>query len=446
MTKEWWNKRRATGLFAIFTFVYITHFFSGVIASGDSRWSIHTAQSILQEGNADLDEYPADLEENDYYWVEKIDGRYYTRFPLGASIIALPFVFVIDHVLKLALAAVPSLEPFLIRHCGKTLTEISVTSLHWRVELVIACAVIALAAVFMFLLARETMKPRPALVIAFVLAFCTSAWSTGSRSMGQHGPSMLILGIALYLYVVARRRPALIQYVALPLSFSYVVRPTNSIPIVVLTLCILVEHRRYFFRYLLWSLPVALPFVFYNYRVYHAPLSSYYRPQQLGTTHHFFEALAGTMICPSRGLLIFTPVFLCAGIGFLMKWRSKSITPLDWGLAAVFVLHWLAVASFGDWWGGHSYGPRYFTDLTPFLVYLMFPVVGRLAADAHKRATFPRIAFAVLLGLSFFMHARGATDLRTWAWNREPIDINLAPQRLWDWSDPQFLRDLFRDL
>ena len=316
---------------AVFTVVYVTHFLSGVIASGDSRWCIHTAQSILQEGNANLDEYPDDLKDNDYYWIEKIDGHCYTRFPIGASLVALPFVFVIDHAFKIAFPLIPTLEPFLIRHCGKPLTHITVTTIHWRIELAIACFVVALASVFMYLLAREILSVRTALLITFLYAFCTSSWSIASRSMGQHGPSMLMLGIALYLYVVARRRPAVAQYISLPLAFAYVVRPTNSIPIAIITLCVLLEYRRYFVKYLLWAAPVTIPFVLYNFHIYHAPISTYYLPQRLGSTTTFLEALAGLLVSPSRGLVVYTPVCLLCFVGVIRKARAGGLLALDYG-------------------------------------------------------------------------------------------------------------------
>ena len=112
-------------------------------------------------------------------------------------------------------------------------------------------------------------------------------------------------------------------------------------------------------------------------------------------------------------------------------------------MIAISLVHWVAVASFGDWWGGHSYGPRYFTDLTPFFVYLLIPVFQYFESHRGNASLANRTTVAALVAFSFLVHARGATDLRTWAWNREPVDVNDAPQRLWDWCDPQFLRDLF---
>ena len=38
------------------------------------------------------------------------------------------------------------------------------------------------------------------------------------------------------------------------------------------------------------------------------------------------------------------------------------------------------------------------------------------------------------------LHGRGAVDKRTWEWNSKPVDVGRAPERLWDFHDPPFLR------
>jgi hypothetical protein len=37
------------------------------------------------------------------------------------------------------------------------------------------------------------------------------------------------------------------------------------------------------------------------------------------------------------------------------------------------------------------------------------------------------------------INLRGATDGRTALWNVIPINVDEKPERVWDWSDPQFL-------
>ena len=66
---------------------------SGNRFSFDSRWSIHTALSLVREGNADLDEYRAFVKQHDEYGtLETFNGHLYDSYPLESSLIAAPFV------------------------------------------------------------------------------------------------------------------------------------------------------------------------------------------------------------------------------------------------------------------------------------------------------------------------------------------------------------------
>jgi hypothetical protein len=52
--------------------------------------------------------------------------------------------------------------------------------------------------------------------------------------------------------------------------------------------------------------------------------------------------------------------------------RTKWRTPLSRYLIAVIVSHWLLLGVyFRNGMGGHSYGPRLFTDLTPFFIFFL---------------------------------------------------------------------------
>ncbi|MDO8735874.1 MAG: hypothetical protein Q7K29_02170, partial [Thermoleophilia bacterium] len=266
------------------------------------------------------------------------------------------------------------------------------------------------------------------------------AWSTASLNMFQHGPSMLFLTVNLYLILLARKKPALIQYASLPLAFSYVMRPSNSISIILLSAFVLIWYRRYFIRYLLWALPVAVPFVIYNLLVYQWPLSTYYfSVGRTDTLPSFFEGLAGTIISPGRGLLVFSPILALSIAGLFMKREERSGKRLDYFLAAIVVLNWITFASIDDWWGGHSFGPRYFTDMMPYMVYLMIPVLMLMAKSRGLDKLALGWCVMVLIAISFFIHYKGATDIDAQSWNFHP-DVDTNPGRLWDWRDISFFR------
>ncbi|MHB8967058.1 MAG: hypothetical protein ACYC5A_08155 [Thermoleophilia bacterium] len=411
---------KAALLFCIFSIALVILTVSEPVVA-DSRWSIYTTMSMIDEGDIDLDEYGPMLEQNGYYMTDRIDGHYYSQFPVGVSVLVLPVVFIYDAFNDL----------------GDNIR----TMLPSETELFLASMIVAATAVFIFLIARrQGLGLAGSLGLTGIFTFGTSAWSTASLSLWQHGPSMLMLAIALYLILGARERPSLIQFVSLPLAFSYVIRPTNAIAVTLLTLYVAMEYRRYLVRFVLWGMLLAIPFFAFNYSVYGSITSPYYSADRLigrnpGT---IVSALAGNLVSPARGLFIFSPVLLLAIIGIVMKIRKRQFKRLDYILAAIVLLHWLAISLVTQWWGGHSFGPRFFTDMLPFLVYFMIPVFLELGAlDAWRKPAAVGVV-SLLAVFSVFVHFRGSTCSEVQDWNVVP-EISDNRWRLWYWSDIPYL-------
>lgn len=411
----------------VFLAVLIGHLYSSNTDLSDSVWSIHTAMSIVKQGNIDLDEYSEIASETGLeYTLETVGGHTYTTYPIGASIVAVPFVFAADRLSG----------PIL----GLDLDEYIKHNHPQRLESFVASFVVALTAVLIYRIARLYLDKPRSLLVVFVFAFCTSAWSTASRALWQQGPSMLMLTISLYLILLARARPALIQFVGIPLAFSYVIRPTNSLSIAVLTVFVLVHYRRYFVRYLFWAMTIALPFILFNLSIYHFPLSNYYRSYQDFSASTFLEALAGNLISPSRGLLVFSPVFLFSLWGIVIRVRQQR--PIDLYLAGILALHWITISTWFMWWGGWSFGPRIFADMIPYLVYFLIPAIAEIPT---LKGTSRKAVTTTLLGLtaiSFFVHYRGANAHEVAEWNALPEYVDGQPSRVWNWQDVQFLRGI----
>jgi len=401
----------------VFCVVLLVYLSSGVTTSFDSRWTIPTAKSIIKEGNANLDEYRDQMASSDYR-LEEIRGHLYSAFPIGPSLVCLPVIWLFnDDVVRAA---------------------------YGDVERLIAGLIMAAAAALFYLLAFQVSRNvKATLLIVFIFAFCSSAWSTASRGLWQHGPSILMLTAVLYFISLAKIRPAIIQYASLPLVFSFIVRPTNAISLAAVSMFILWQYRGYFWRFLAWSLPLVLPFFLYNFSIYHSLLSPYYLPQRIGSFRHFLPALAANLISPSRGLLVFSPVFAFSIFALFWKLRSKKWEKLDGFVLAIIIAHWLSISSFSHWWAGHSYGPRFFSDMIPYFTYFLIPAVMALCFLNRAKKKAAAAVFVLLMAVSFFIHMRGATTQAVYEWNNSPVAIDAAPQRVWDWHDPQFLRGLF---
>jgi hypothetical protein len=103
------------------------------------------------------------------------------------------------------------------------------------------------------------------------------------------------------------------------------------------------------------------------------------------------------------------------------------------------VTHWVVISRFPHWWGGHSFGPRLFTELTPVWALLLLPWFDVLFVQQRWRTAAGALT-AVLLAVTLGIHARGALSKKPWGWNDTPVNIDERPARLWDFTDLQFLR------
>lgn len=424
----------APALIAVIVFaLYLVK--SDNLQTSDPIWAPHLLASLIYDGDPFLDEYREWIEQSDYYAVIKVGERLDTLFPLGGPLLSIAPTLVLDAVL-------PQLR-------GTTLQEFLLATppgdpAVQRIQLINASLIVALSAAVIYLISREYLPPTYALIAVAVYAFGTSAYSTASRAMWQHGPSMLMVSITLLLLIKARHRPALIPYAALPLAAAYIVRPTNVISVVVVSIYVLFCYRRQFVPFALLGLLAAAPFVLSNLLLYDNWLSPYYLASRLKFSPTMFEALLGNLVSPARGILIFSPVFLMIPVGAgLRAWR-KRWTLLDWTILAILALHWLVISSFPHWWAGHSFGPRFFSDVLPYAVYFLIAILEEISSaqsTARLRGGLG-IGFGLLALASIAIHYRGVVSPATLGWNNVPLNVDENPERLWDWTDIQFLRGL----
>src|SRR5262249_53716101 len=195
---------------------------------------------------------------------------------------------------------------------------------------------------------------------------------------------------------------------------------------------------------LLGAAAVLVPFLAVNLRLYDHPLPPYYRPSFVGGHNRYaLEALLGNLISPSRGLLVYSPVFAFSLAGFIIAFLSQRSTSLDTFLAACIGAHWLLISTVNTmWWGGASYGPRFFTDVTPYLIYLLVPFLAWMGSTRGPQKSVWSAAFVAAACASVVIHAQGALNENTAKWNAFPVSVDTEPIRVWDWRQPQFLAGL----
>ncbi len=412
------------GMAALVLGLWAAYALSPIRTPFDSRWSIHTSLSFARGDWGNLAVFQPILEQASYFAIDNTNGRLTTIFPIGASVLSVP-----------AVAVAQWLNPSFfeqIRYSVPVNLEGLLASFY---------AALAGAAFFWAVWRRHGSLPT-ALFTGLIFCFASPLWSTASRALWQHGPQMLMFSLTLALVVEARTRPHLIAWTGFIMAWAYIIRPTSSLEVVGMTLYVAVYYRRWLPHYLGGAMVVAAPWITYNIVFYHNILPPYYWPQRL-VSFRFYEALAGHLISPSRGLLVYSPVLLLAVPGLVMALRQQRDRALHLGMAAIIVAHWLVASRFRHWWGGFSYGPRLMSDIMPLIIWFIpfaIPLKDRFDGPWRKTAL---ATVTVLLAVSVWMNARGAWSEDVYNWNETPIDIDHSPGRLWSWSDPPFLRGLF---
>jgi hypothetical protein len=254
---------------------------------------------------------------------------------------------------------------------------------------------------------------------------------------------MLMLTAALYLLALGASRPALLSWTAAPLTMGYFIRPTAGIVLALVGAYVFCHQRRQFTKWLLIAAVAAAPFLAYNLFIYHWPLQSYFTPPWFlppipANAGPILSAFAGSAVSPSRGLFVFSPFLLFSIAGVWLAVRRKWMTPLAYYLGAALALQWLLLADYMYWTGGHSYGPRLFSDVLPLFMFFLIPAFLWLRLDDPRRLL--SVAFYVSVVVSVFIHYRGATTRAPYEWNGHQPEVSI--ERAWDWRDPQFLRGI----
>ena len=154
---------------------------------------------------------------------------------------------------------------------------------------------------------------------------------------------------------------------------------------------------------------------------------------------HLLSGLAGILISPSRGLFIFSPIFVLTFAGSIYYFKSLYRNPLFWTGITWFILHIYLISCWGMWWGSGSFGYRLLTDILPALILLSILVVKQFPHQITELSR-PLCAVIILVGLFCILvnTGQGLYNKNTAKWNGYP-NIDRNQEYLWDWKYPQFL-------
>jgi len=230
------------------------------------------------------------------------------------------------------------------------------------------------------------------------------------------------------------------------LAIALTIRPTNALALVAVGVWLLVTRREVILPFAAAAGTMLVPWCIVTALGYGELLQPYGSANRLSIHDQYLNALSANLVSPGRGLFVFSPIALAAVAGVILAVRRRTFDGMLLVIVAVVVPHWLAVSAFGDnWVGGHSYGPRFFTDVIPFLVVLSMPAVQALADLPAGRSRTAWLSVAAALAVvSIGVHAQGGVLRAAQCWNLEPVPIEVDNNRVWSFSDPLVTRGLRR--
>jgi len=436
---------------ALFALTFTIFALSPVTDLHDSRYTVLLSECILTRHTTDLKYYSIealdfsslpsepDLVRNDaFYELVKIGGKLLYYYPHGSSMLSLPLV-----------AALRASGQSVVNDTGNYYVVREAQEQH-----LIAALLMALLACLFLLTGGILLPPSWSLTIALAASLGTQIWSTASRLLWSHTWEVLLLGAVTFelLDAEAKHRPLHMVWLATLVSWMFFVRPTGGIVIAGVTIYILVYYWIACLPYILTGLIWLFAFITYSWFTFGEVVPGYYHNPSFHSSEHFFAALAGNLVSPSRGILVFVPELMFLIYLVVRFWKRVPHRSLATLAIAMCVAHFVVLAADKKWWGGWSYGPRLSTDLVPWFVLLA--ILGiRAWRDEMKQRRLDsgvdesrvmwreRIEIAVgclLLVAGIMINAHGALSWSTALWNAEP-NIELHPERVWDWRAPQFL-------
>jgi hypothetical protein len=420
--------KQALVTLSLFLMVALVYYESPVHGIADSAFSLLMDEAILHEGTPDMRAYQVPHGQslgyvNGYPWnIALVKGRLIYVFPWGSPLLTLPAVAAAN---SLGYAAAP-------KHIYNRDNEV-------LMQTVFTTLISALTVSLAYLTACSLLPISLSLGIALSEALGTQMWSSVSRSLWPQTWYLLLVTAIIFFLLRHSHRASLLATLIIWAGF---VRPMAAPTLLVVGVYILfelkspIERTVYVATGLLWAGVLGgLMLVFVGQL-----LAPAYSPN-LMTTKGFVEHLAGILLSPGRGLLVYVPVVVVPLYLTARYWRhlpERSLATL--ALAAILTTI-LTLAFSRKWWGGHSYGPRDLAETIPWFSLLAILGIKAFLEDLDLSASRRRILIGtavLLLMVSITMNAQSALSWSGENWNGAP-EIDFHSDRLWDWRHPQFL-------
>jgi hypothetical protein len=369
-----------------------------------------------------------------YFWTNS-RGHVLTLYPVAPALVALPLI-------ATQIAILNVLDPAWNKNRSAEIAE-SRTMMKRSMAMIVALAGVVL---HRFLLALGLR--RAALPAVAAAGLGSDLWTVGSQAAWQHGPAALCLITAIALLEPRPLRAHRLVFAGLATAFMVACRLMDVVFAAAIVVWILWNQPRGLFWFLPAPITGGLALLAYNLWFFDSFVGGQTRLEQYHTVFHgvagpwsgtLAQGMLGTLFSPNRGLLVFSPWIVVAVATLAVPSMRRRVVghSLICVLLASLLPYLVVLSKYSVWWGGHCFGPRYWTDAMP-----LFGILFALAIDevlTRSRALVTISAMTVVVAIAFQMI--GAYCYPS-TWNARPRNVDRNHERLWDWRDSELKRCL----
>jgi hypothetical protein len=336
----------------------------GVLEQVDDVAMLRVTQSIVRDASVAVEpDTPGAM--------PGVDGRFYTRYGLGQSLLGIPF-----YLLATRLPQTVPTENVFDPHGFVTASPLAFAVTG--VGILSTAASVAL----LYLTCRALdFGQVGSLAAAFALGLGTFAWFY-ARTFMSEPPSMLCALLTFYGLVRYSARPRMTWLIVSGAAAGgmLLLRIANAVllpPLGIWLLWMLWHHCSLGSRLRAsasWVLPIVASLIAiatYNWLRFGTILETGYADQAHAFDTPLYVGLYGLLFSSGKSVFVYAPILLASIVGWFKLRRVR------WLLATLVVAYVIFYARYDWWYGGGPWGPRFIAVILPFLCLPLATLVPR---------------------------------------------------------------------